>query len=105
MVPSFSFASMDKCDSWSNNQLNYIPQRADILTQRSNLTPERANVVPKSLKTQSWFASHLSCFLPETSKLEFLPAWPGTAHPRRPRGSKSGREKGRDESFQVRART
>ena len=26
------------------------------------------------------------------------------SHPRRPRGSQSGREKGRDESFQVRAK-
>ena len=29
---------------------------------------------------------------------------PGTGHPRRPRGSQSGREKRRDESFQVRAK-
>ena len=25
MVQSFSFASKDRCDSWSNYQLNYLP--------------------------------------------------------------------------------
>lgn len=32
MVPSFCFASTDKCDSCSNYQLNYLPKRAEILT-------------------------------------------------------------------------
>ena len=36
--------------------------------------------------------------------LFMLPAWSTFTHPRRPRGSQSGREKGRDESFQVRAK-
>ena len=75
MVLSFSFASADKCASWSNYQLNYLPQWAEILTQRSNLTPPRAS--------EKYFDLHvvyLSCkagllrtfplFSSETSKLE-----------------------------------
>ena len=32
MVPSFSFTSTDKCNSWSNYQLKYLPKRAEILS-------------------------------------------------------------------------
>ena len=31
-VPSLSFASTDKCNSWSNYQLKYLPKRAEILS-------------------------------------------------------------------------
>ena len=42
IVPSFSFAPTDKCDSLSNYLLNHLPQLAEILTQWSNLTPQQA---------------------------------------------------------------
>ena len=81
MVLSFSFASADKCASWSNYQLNYLPQWAEILTQRSNLTPPQASekyfdlhVVPK---LQSWFASYLSYLFPRDQQtrvgMQFTP--------------------------------
>ena len=50
--------STDKCDSWSNYQLKYLPQRAllaEILTQRLNLTPGRAK---NTLINCMWYRSH-----------------------------------------------
>ena len=67
----------DKCDSWSNYQLNYLPQQGEILTQRSNLTTQRAK---KTLISCIWYRSRFRHkagllrtfppFFPETRKLE-----------------------------------
>ena len=67
----------DKCDSWSNYQLNYLPQRGEILTQRSNLTTQRAkNTLISCICYRSRFRHKAGLlrtfppFFPETRKLE-----------------------------------
>ena len=58
------------------------------------------SIFPSALRSNTWTKSHLKiCFL-LTCVHQMLPCH----HPRRPRGSQSGREKRRDESFQVRAK-
>ena len=66
----------DKCDSWSNYQLNYLPQRGEILTQRSNLTTQRAkNTLISCICYRSRFRHKAGLlrtfppFFPETRKL------------------------------------
>ena len=67
----------DKCDSWSNCQLNYLPQRVESLTQRSNVTTQRAK---NTLISCTWYRSRFRhkagllrtfpLFVRETSKLK-----------------------------------